>query len=77
MSAVNLGLKQVYFILLGMRNRHKVKVVGVALFIHVLDELPEVSLFGGCDVGAKGGREKVAVIGLCVGHGFSFGGLDE
>ncbi len=60
-----------------MRYRHKKKVIGVALFIHVFHKLPEVSLFGGCDVGAKGGREKVAVIGLCVRHGFSFGGLDE
>jgi hypothetical protein len=37
-----------------MRNRHKKKVVGVALFIHVFNELPEVSLFGGCDVSESG-----------------------
>jgi hypothetical protein len=55
-----------------MRNRDKKKVVGIALFIHVLDKLPEVSLVGGCDVGAKGGCEKVAVVGLKFGHGFSF-----
>jgi hypothetical protein len=75
LSAVNLRLKQVYFILLGMRNRDKKKVIGVALFIHVLDKLPEVSLVGGCDVGAKGGCEKVAVVGLCVGHGVSLVGF--
>jgi hypothetical protein len=59
-----------------MRNRDKKKVVGIALFIHVLDKLPEVSLFGGGDVGAKGGREKVAVVGLKFGHGFSFLNID-
>ena len=57
---------------MGVRNRHKKQVVGVALFIHVLDELPEVSLVGGRDVGESGRSEKVAVVGLCVGHGFSF-----
>jgi hypothetical protein len=54
-----------------MRNRDKEQVIGIALFIHVFHKLPEVSLFGGCDVGAKGGREKVAVVGLVVCHGFS------
>jgi hypothetical protein len=37
-----------------VRNRHKKQVVGVALFIHVLDELPEVSLVGGRDVSESG-----------------------
>jgi hypothetical protein len=69
-----LRLKQVDFIILGMRNRDKKKVVGVALFVHVLNKLPEVSLFGGCDIGAKGGCKKVAVFGLVGFHGFSFGG---
>jgi hypothetical protein len=47
-------LIKVDLVFVGMRNRHKEQVVGVALFIHVLDELPEVSLVGGCDVGESG-----------------------
>ena len=76
LSPLNLRLVEVDLVFVGVRNRHKEQVVGVALFIHVLDELPEVSLVGGRDVGESGRSEKVAVVGFCVLHGFSFLNID-
>jgi len=55
-----------------VRNRHKVKTVRVALFFHVLEQLHKVSFFVCGDPSANGGSVEVAVIGLCVLHGFPY-----